>query len=206
MRGSGFPLLSITLIALALGGTATAQNVGDNSVYFVTYYSNSRTASAPDQTVRIINDGDTEANLWASFYVFDDSQEMQECCSCEVTPDGLLSESVDHNLNSNSLTGQVNTAGVIKVISSSVPATGPANFFAQGDFSNTPTPGLRVWSTHIQRTTPTTGSFYVSETTAASANLAASEKSMLETLCLFINLLGSGDQGVCSCQPEDYDF
>ena len=42
--------------------------------------------------MRFINDGDTGGNLWASIYVFDDSQELQECCSCEVTPDGLLSE------------------------------------------------------------------------------------------------------------------
>jgi hypothetical protein len=29
-----------------------------------------------DQTVRLVNDGDTGASLWASLYVFDDSQEL----------------------------------------------------------------------------------------------------------------------------------
>ncbi len=205
MKGLGLLLFPILVIALMLGGTALAQNVGDNSVYFTTYYSNANTTGAPDQTVRIINDGDTGANLWASFYVFDDSEEMQECCSCEVTPDGLLSESVNANLTANSLTTKVNTRGVIKVIASSVEASGPANFFHPGDFTNIPVPGLRVWSTHIQRTTPGAGDFYVSETQAADSNLASSEETLLETLCLFVNLL-SGGEAVCSCTPEDYDF
>lgn len=191
-----FPLLAISMM---LGGTALAQSAGDNSIYFVTYFSNANTTGAPDQTVRIINDGDTGANLWASFYVFDDSQEMQECCSCEVTPDGLLSESVDNNLASNTLTGRVKTHGVIKMISSSVDAAGP-------NFTNTPTAGLRVWSTHIQQKNPTAGAYFATEADAADSNLASSEKTLLETLCLYVNLLGGGGQGVCSCTPEDNDF
>ena len=205
----GLLVFPVLVIALMLGGTASAQKVGDNSVYFVTYYSNAlHSDAAPDQTVRIINDGDTGASLWASFYVFDDSEEMQECCSCEVTPDGLTSESVNNNLTSNPLTGIIKTRGVIKVISSSVAAIGPASFpnITLTKFTNKPTPGLRVWSTHIQRTTPTAGAYYVSESPAADSNLASSEETLLETLCLFINLLDGVDQGVCSCTPEGADF
>ena len=188
-------------IVLILGGTASAQNVGDNSVFFVTYYSNDLpTAGVPDQTVRVVNDGDTGANLWASFYVFDDSQEMQECCSCAVSADGLTSESVKNNLAGNPLTGQLKTRGVIKVISSCVAANEAA------DFQNTPAPGLRLWSTHIQRYSPTAGAFYTTESRVADSNLGSSEKYMLETLCLYINLLGGGHQGICSCTPEDLDF
>jgi len=50
---------------------------------------------------------------------------MQECCSCGVSPDGLLSESVDNNLAGNSLTRKINQRGAIKIISSSVAAGGP---------------------------------------------------------------------------------
>jgi hypothetical protein len=196
-RFGWFPVLAIGLI---LGGTGLAQKIGDNSVYFVTYYSNANTTGAPDQTVRVINDGDTEANLWASFYVFDDSEEMQECCSCQVSPNGLTSESVNSNLTANSLTAHVNTRGAIKVISSSVAAGGPANF------TNTPVAGLRVWSTHIQRRTPGAGGYHISETLAADSNLVSSEKAMAETLCFYINLLADGNQGVCSCTPEGQDF
>ena len=211
-----FPLLAITLM---LGGTAFAQgdpSVGDPSVYFVTYFSNAHTTGAPDATVRIINDGDQSTgtgecigaacggNLWADIYVFDDSQELQECCSCEITADGLLSESVNLNLTSNTLTGRVPTRGVIKVISD---PTGCA-------YDPVPLPGLRAWSTHIQATSvifaagkvPVEKSpFYVSETRMADSNLSADELERLGALCSFDVTLGSGS-GVCSCNLEDYEF
>ena len=63
--------------------------------------------------MRVINDGDTGGTLCAAFYVFDDSQEMQECCSCPVTADGLIAESVNRDLLGNSLTSFVNHRGVI---------------------------------------------------------------------------------------------
>lgn len=192
-------LTSLLTITLILTGAAAAQTVGDHSVYFTSYYSNSNTGG-PDATVRVINDGDTGANLWASFYVFDDSQEMQECCSCLVTPDGLTSESVQRTLAGNTLTGRLPARGVIKIISSSVNAGGPTNF------TNSPAAGLRVWSSHVQRGEPATGLFHISETEAAPSNLTSSEEQTMETLCLYVNLLGGGGQGVCSCTPEDSDF
>ncbi|MGB7824479.1 MAG: hypothetical protein WBL22_19970 [Candidatus Sulfotelmatobacter sp.] len=192
----GTLLFSILAISLMLGiasGNAVAQNVGDNSTYFTTYYSNANTSGAPDSTVRIINDGDTGGNLWASIYVFDDSQELQECCSCEVTPDGLLSESVNVNLTANALTGKKPTRGVIKVISSS----------SSDPTSDVPTTGLRVWSTHVQRATATAGAFYVTETKAADSNLSSGEQALLQNLCYYDSLLSGLP---CSCTPEDHDF
>jgi len=85
MKKLGLLLLPILAITLMVGVNAFAQNVGDNSVYFVTYYSNANISGAPDGTLRLINDGDqaTEESegvengyLWALIYVFDDSQEM----------------------------------------------------------------------------------------------------------------------------------
>jgi len=181
---------------------------GDNSVYFVTYYSNANTAGAPAATLRLINDGDkstteTEGipngNLWASIYVFDDSQEFQECCSCEVTPDGLLSENVNTQLLANSLTHKVNTRGVIKVVSSSTTGGDPTN--------NTLAPGLRGWETHIQRVAggTTLAAFAVTEAPLADSNLSGTEKTVLQELCSFAITLGSG-RGTCTCTPEDADF
>jgi hypothetical protein len=192
-------MLAIPAIALTSSSAALAQNVGDNSVYFVTYFSNANTGGAPDQTVRIVNDGDTAAPLWASFYVFDDSEQMEECCSCEVTADGLLSESVNKELTASTFSARTEISrGVIKVISSSVPALEPVNY------TNTLAPGLRVWATHIQ-TNIGNGGYTISEALAADSNLGATEKSNLEILCGWVNYLGSG-WGVCSCTPEDHDF
>jgi hypothetical protein len=189
-------LLFLALMLGVVSGSALAQGpVGDGSNYFVTYYSNATIAGAPDAVIRVINDGDTGNNLWASYYVFDDSQELQECCSCFVSPDGINSEDLNKDLLGNVLTGKATTKGVVKVISSS-------NHDAT---NNTLAAGLRGFATHIQRATPTTGAFYVTEAPLADANLAAGEKTMLEELCKFEIILGSG-RGVCTCTPEDQDF
>ena len=217
MKKLGLLLLPILAITLMVGVNAFAQNVGDNSVYFVTYYSNANISGAPDGTLRLINDGDqaTEESegvengpLWADIYVFDDSQEMISCCSCYISADGLLSESVNKELTSSTFTARdEKQRGVIKVISDSV-----------GDlFAPVPTTGLRGWMTHIQATTnglPATksgpdtskGPWFVTETALADSNLSTTELSDLGTVCsVALSSIASGP-GACTCTPEDYDF
>ena len=187
-----FPMLAIALL-LGIAGTAAAQAVtstGDNSIYFVNYFSNN-VAAAPSATVRFINDGDTGGNLWAAFYVFDDSQELTECCACQITPDGLLSENVKTELTANPLTGKVPTRGVIKVISSS--SLDPTNVV--------PTAGLRGWATHIQFVISNT--YAITETAFADSNLGVAEQKLLQNLCYYDSLLSGLP---CTCTPEDHDF
>src|SRR5271154_3671312 len=180
-------LMFLLALAVMLGGTALAQ--GDLSYYFTTYYSANQ-ANVPDAALRVINDGVTNGNLFASIYVFDDSEELTQCCTCEITPDGVLSESVKLNLTANPIRGNVNSRGVIKVISSLFP----------GYLGNDPTPGLRVWMTHVQGTKVTlspgnavvpaaTGPFFVTETEAAHSNLTVGEDTLLENLCDYDALL-----------------
>jgi hypothetical protein len=206
MKKLGLVLFMLAL-ALMLGGNALAQTAGDNSVYFVSYYSNANTAGAPDAVVRAINDGDQATSaregvengpLWAAFYIFDDSEELQSCCACLVTSDGLVSESVNKQLTSNEFTGRAETSrGVIKVVSSTT--YDPTNPIAA--------PGLRVWGTHIQATSniPSKGPFFVTETEFADSNLGKVELGNLAESCSFGITLGSG-YGVCNCTPEDHDF
>jgi hypothetical protein len=203
-------LLILSLAVVLLGGNALAQNVGDNSVYFVTYYSNANTLGAPNAVLRIVNDGDASTsqtegrpngNLWASIYVFDDSQELQECCNCFISADGLLSEWVNPvalwggSLTGNPLTGKVNNRGVIKVISSSNPD--PTN--------NRLKAGLRGWQTHVQYANSGNSVWVLTETPLADSNLVSAEQTALQESCSFAITLGSG-QGTCSCTPEDDDF
>ena len=212
MKKLGLLLLPILAITLILGGNAFAQSSstlpsGDNSFYFVTYYSNANTTGAPDTVLRLINDGGNATSapegiengtLWAAIYVFDDSQEMRSCCACQITSDGLLSESVNKQLTANEFTGRGQmTRGVIKVVSSS---------------SNDPTqpcpdPGLRGWQTHVQGTSniPEKGPWFVTETTLADSNLSRTELYNLGTLCSYGLTLGSG-YGACPCTSEDFDF
>jgi len=190
-------ILSMLAIALVLGVVSATAVAQDNSVYALTYYSNANTTGAPDATVRVINDGNTGGTLCAAFYVFDDSQEMQECCSCPVTADGLIAESVNKYLLANSLTSFVNHRGVIKVVSTAEnsgycdPTKGAA------------TAGIRGWATHIQKATGYT--YAVTETELHDANLAAAELASLQQFCSFEITLGSG-RGTCYCGAEDYAF
>jgi len=230
MKRLGYLLFAVLAMILMLGGNALASapvNQGDNSYYFVTYYSNANTAGVPDATLRIVNDGgavciatdsskaiceltDDIGTLWAAIYVFDDSQEMRSCCACPITVDGLLSESVNKELTSNEFTGRGEmTRGVIKVISSaSSDPTAPL-----------PIPGLRAWFTHIQATTSTfpapgpgapvnvveKGPWFVTETALADSNLSQTEYLNLGALCSYGLTIGSG-YGYCPCTIEDYDF
>jgi hypothetical protein len=209
-----FALLFLVLaVALMLGGTAIAQSTGDEAAYFVAYYSNANTASAPDSVVRLVNDGETSntayegqpnGTLWADFYVFDDSQELQSCCSCVVTADGLISESVNKELTNSTFTGKHPSRGVIKIISSS--NNDPTNPVA--------VPGLRGWFTTVDAATyPGAGTptvkpaapFYVTRTDLHDANLGGIEANNLGTLCSYGLTIGSG-AGLCHCTLEDFDF
>jgi len=196
-------LLCLSLVVVLLGGSALAQNVGDKSVFFVTYYSNANYEGAPNAVLRLINDGGASTsevegvpngNLWASIYVFDDSQELQECGNCYVSADGLLSEWVDNQLLGNPLTGKLNHVGVIKVISSA--SNDPTN--------NKLTAGLHGTATHIQYAEPFVP-YLITETPLADANLVSAEQSALQQSCSFTITLGSG-AGIINCTPEDEDF
>jgi hypothetical protein len=195
-------LLPILVIALAFGTvSAMAQNAPDD-VYALAYFSGANNKNNPDTTLRVINDGSAgEADLCAAIYVFDNSQEMQACCSCPVTADGIISESVNKNLLSNGLTVAVNYAGVIKVLSTATAKGGPTECSAQAKYSGAVTPGIRGWITHIQAgktaTTP-----QITESSLKDSNYTAQEAGDLELECQYAVLLGSG-HGTCSCTAED---
>ena len=205
MKKLGFLLFSMSATMLICSGSALAQH---SDYYFVTYYANN-VAAAPDETVRVINDGNSApyagGDLYADFYLFDDSQEMITCCSCKVTPDGLLSESVKA-MTASAIRGFAPTRGVIKMISSS------NGFFPVAGAEEPPAEiratGLRGWATHIQSVkneTPNGPAAYSqTETALADSNLSGSEQYLLELLCWVDGAFLSGPR--CPCTPEDLDF
>ena len=202
MKKLGLLLLPILAITLLLGGNAFADDA-----YQVTYYSNANTTGAPDGTLRITNTGATVANgvsqnLYAAIYVFDDSEEMQECCSCVITPDGLLSESVNKELTNNTVTGIKPTRGIIKVIGTT--GSNPASITSLAH-------GLAGWMTQIQgsqinlTTSKWSAPFVINQSPLPPADLSAAELEVLTSTCGYATILGSG-RGTCSCTPEDQDF
>jgi hypothetical protein len=184
------PMLVIALLVLGLGaGSAMAQDV-----YKLNYFSNNA-GTAPDATVRIDNPGLTYGNLCAMIYVFDNDQQLAECCGCVETHNGLRTLSVRHNLTSNPLTGVVPNNGVIKIVSAAInnsPCDPTANV--------SPKANLREWATHIQN--PVGTAYPITETEFSDSTLGATELANLQAQCAFVNILGSG-HGICSCGTGD---
>ncbi len=154
----------------------------------VDYFSNAHTAGAPDATLRAINPGTTYANLCADIFVFDTNEELSECCSCTITPDGPLQLSVNTDLTGNPLTGVTLSNGVIKVLSAAT--TGGYCPLPSGKI--TPTPTLRSWVTHIQNS-----NFTITETVSPDASLSFAERAALQQQCNAIQKDGSG-HGICA--------
>jgi hypothetical protein len=173
-------------------------------VFQVTYFSNANSTTG-DQNVRVINPGAyapsfPPGDLCAMIYVFDNDQELQECCGCLISPDGLLELSINLDLTSNTFTGIKPQNGDIKIISAL-----PNDFFGSAPCDPTgggilpngtyarnilPTPDLRGWATHIQ----TDGN--ITEDELQQATLSPFELYSLQEQCYGIANTGSF-HGVC---------
>jgi hypothetical protein len=178
-----------TLVAsLALFvGTVWAQSGPPADTLKVDYFSNANTSGAPDGTVRILNPGTSGGNLCADIYVFDTNEEMSECCSCKITPDGLLTLSVNTDLTGDPLTGLTLSTGVIKIVSSLTKAG-----LCPLPTVSVPAAALRAWTTHIQGT-----GFAITETASQDATFSTHEQNALQGQCNAIARVGSG-KGVCA--------
>ncbi|HTC74115.1 MAG TPA: hypothetical protein VK684_00975 [Edaphobacter sp.] len=208
-------LLTISLLILGLcvlGASAAAQTPSQD-FFKISYFANNGVAGAPDATVRIDNPGspfstvpDTAAaptsgdvNLCAMIYVFDNDQQLSECCGCLVTPNGLRTLSVRKDLTGNPLTGVVSNNGVIKIVSALPNPAGDQ--LCDPDGSNQPVPTVRAWASHVQNKVGT--AYPITETAFTDATLSEDEFFFnLNEQCLFAERLGSG-KGVCSCGTGD---
>jgi hypothetical protein len=204
-----YVLAAVALVAVLGVSSAMAQS----DTYQVSYYSNAHTTGAPDGKVRITNPGTNNgSDLCADVYVFDNTEQLLECCGCRLTPDGLRTFSINADLTSNTANGQVLTTGVVKVISATLnpnpshPSWGQCDptggySFTSGHGNIAPTPDLRAWATHIQSRGPS-GSYPATAEEFQDSTLAAWELAYLQKACFGIRQLGSG-RGVCRCGTGD---
>ena len=96
--------------------------------------------------------------ICANIYAFTPDEQLVSCCSCPVTPNGLVALSVKNDLAVNTLTPAVPTALVIKLIAT-VPVSGScANSAANGTAPLAD--GMKAFSTTIHAT-PAMGSYGV---------------------------------------------
>ena len=200
MKVTAKKMLSYAAAFACLALVSVSASWAQTDVYRVNYFANNVTA-APDETVRIDNPGLTYGNLCAMVYVFDNDQQLTECCGCLLTHNGLRTLSVKNNLTANPLTGKISNNGVIKIVSSTanVGPHGPTGAWCDPTANVKPTPNLREWGTHVQAV----GAGYaVTETNFTDSTLGTAELSNLQAQCSFVILLGSGN-GVCSCGTGD---
>lgn len=180
-----------TTISVSADSVAGSANVTVKPVLAVSYFSHAHTFGVADATVRLANPGVTGGNLCAEIYVFDNSQQLSECCGCVVSPDGLRTLSVNRDLTGNPLTGVVSTTGVVKMV--------PADAIVNPSCNPTaiaPKASLAAWSTNIQQ--QSASAFAITETAFQPGPLSDDELAALQSQCSFASTLGSG-QGVCTC-------
>src|SRR5437899_9880055 len=117
-----FRILSV-FAAFCLCSVAAFGQAGDGP-FQVRYASN---LAIGDSVVNISNDGASSTvafptqngNICANVYVFSPDEQLISCCTCLVTPDGLVSLSALNDLISNTLTPGFPTSIVVKLLASS---------------------------------------------------------------------------------------
>ncbi len=103
LAGAGGILAALVMLPLLLAGTAANAQTVD--AFYVNYFANAQGTAKDDDIVRLI---DTQVRtsdetgtdsypypMCAMVYVFDEFQEMQECCGCPLSAGARLDLSVD---------------------------------------------------------------------------------------------------------------
>lgn len=185
IRGSAsrFFLYSALAFALVLAFSVVAA-AQTTDVYRVTYFDNNNVVGAPNAYVHILNPGLATGALCASIYIWRFDQELTECCSCPITPNGLLTFTVLSATNNPGDGGPVPTTGSISIISDS--ACDPT--------APTPTPDLRAWATHVNLDPINVGAggYDVTETEALDTPLSSGEMTEAASRCGFLRVNGTG--------------
>jgi hypothetical protein len=198
--------LAIASVALstvvAVGATPAVPHSADDvllptDAFQIDYAAN---LNIGDSYVNFTNSGATVANgisqnLCVNLYTFDPQEELISCCTCSVTPNGLVSLSVVKSLISNPLTPAIPTSVVIKAVAS----TGTC------DASNVTAiaHGLLAWGTTLHQNTSTAAPTYsVTETPFSKAALSPAELAHITSTCGFIEADGS-KFGICGGCPSN---
>ena len=218
----------LVLATLAFAGAACAQlpsyrdstapDAGSGAPFQIRYASH---LDIGDSVINITNDGSSASgtgtsaflgngngDLCIGVYTFDMNEELQSCCTCLVTPNGLVSLSVDA-LNATNLTGGLETSLVIKLLAWSTtggasttaapgtpapPTTSSCNAASPGTLAG----GMHAWGTTVHALpVGQPNSYTVTETEFSAANLSPAEYNHITQFCEFNQINGSGKFGQC---------
>jgi hypothetical protein len=200
---------NVILATLALAVAAIAQPVTTDAPFQVRYAANT---TAGESWINITNSGANGApllgpgfggavgNICVNAYAFSPDEQLISCCSCLVTPNGLVNLGVNRDLTSKTLTGVIPTSVVVKLVAT-LAGTGGSGTSCTNSAATVTTattvPGMLAWGT----TQHASGAgFAVTETAFSPATLSAGELASLGGRCASILGNGSGF-GVCaSCR------
>jgi hypothetical protein len=143
--------------------------------------------------------GTAAGNICVNVYAFSPDEQLISCCSCLVTPNGLVSLGVGSDLTSRTLTGVIPTSVVIKVVGSLAGAGGSSTNCSNSAATVTTAtlvPGTLAWGTTLH-SFGTDAGYSVTETPFVPATLSTGELASIGGRCAAILANGSGF-GVCS--------
>ncbi len=203
-------LRNVILAAFVCTMVAFAQNpITADSQFQVRYAAN---PAAGESYINIVNTGangapllgpgfgGAQGNICANVYAFSPDEQLISCCSCLITPNGVVNLGVNRDLTIKTLTGVVPTSVVVKLISTLAGTGGTGSSCANSAATVTTAtlvPGMLAWGTtlHMQG-----AGFATTETPFSPATLSAGELASIGGRCASILGNGSG-YGVClSCR------
>ena len=206
-------LLKLTFASIALSMVALAQNpITADSPFQIRYAAN---LTSGDSVINITNSGANGASLFGpgfggaagnicvNVYAFSPDEQLVSCCSCLVTPNGLVSLSVNNDLVSNTLTGVRPSSVVVKLVST-LAGTGGSGSSCTNSAATVSGEGLArgmlAWGTTIHAGAAA-GTLDTTETAFSPATLSAGELASITNRCT--NIIGNGSTfGICrSCRP-----
>jgi hypothetical protein len=204
-------LRNVILVLFAVAMIASAQP-GHDSPFQVRYAAN---LNLGESYINITNTGANGApllgpgfggavgNICVNVYAFSPDEQLISCCSCLVTPNGLVNLGVVRDLTSKTLTGVIPTSVVVKMIST-LAGTGGSGTSCTNSAATVPTAtkvnGLLAWGTTIHNAPAAVPGYAVTETPFSPATLSEGEQASVAGRCAAILGNGSGF-GICrSCQ------
>jgi hypothetical protein len=181
-------------ISVARSGITASTSITVTPLMTISYFNTANAiAAGSDGTLRLVNPGFVPGNTCAMIYVFDDKQELNECCGCNISDSGLLTLSLLNDLTASPLNGEQPAAGTIQI----VPAT-PQGGICNAASTN-PNSLILGWETNVQGAS----SYYqLTEAPLTIVPINSSQAQNLANLCSAMQQLGSGS-GTCTCGTGD---
>jgi hypothetical protein len=208
---SNMLLRNVFLALFAVAMIASAQ-VTTDAPFQVRYAAN---LNLGESYINITNDGANGApllgpgfggaagNICVNVYAFSPDEQLISCCSCLVTPNGIVNLGVTRDLTSKTLTGVIPTSVVVKLLAT-LAGTGGTGTSCTNSAATVTTAtrvaGMLAWGTTIHNGPPAVAAYNVTETAFSPATLSAGELASIGGRCASILGNGSGF-GICrSCQ------